>query len=335
MASRRQALSQRRKAVGFTQESLAERLGVERSTVIRWEAGDSEPLPSIRPNLARALHVSIDQLAELLTTSENAGMARGLPAHPEADPGATTPVLLTDQQPDAAELGVLIHPQVTETVEALRRALRSAGVSAEDLAAMLLIGGSSRVPLAAPGADVPEPPQTEPSQTEPPNLPAPGVLPLEVTPADVQRRPRGSQRFRRFAAVGLFVLALPAAWVSAPFSASLGATSSQLGTGTTAAVAASLAPNPGNSPVQAGTAGAGITAPAVIPADEPVPPGATVVQPAHTTSAPGHSRTVRRSAPPTTAHPPAPRIPAWVIPAANASNRWGGLSQIRQAGNFW
>ena len=81
MALRRQGLSQRRKAVGLTQESLAGQLGVERSTVVRWEAGDTEPLPWIRPKLARALHVSIDQLAELLTTSENADTTRA----PSAD----------------------------------------------------------------------------------------------------------------------------------------------------------------------------------------------------------------------------------------------------------
>ncbi|MDQ5856568.1 MAG: helix-turn-helix domain-containing protein, partial [Actinomycetota bacterium] len=72
MALRRQGLAQRRKAVGLTQEALAQRLGVERSTVVRWEAGDTEPLPSIRPNVAHALQVSLDQLAELLTEDQNA-----------------------------------------------------------------------------------------------------------------------------------------------------------------------------------------------------------------------------------------------------------------------
>ena len=67
MALRRYGLSQRRKAVGFTQESFAERLGVERTTVVRWEAGETEPLPWVRPKMARALEVSIDQLAQLLT----------------------------------------------------------------------------------------------------------------------------------------------------------------------------------------------------------------------------------------------------------------------------
>lgn len=70
MAARRQQFSQRRKAVGFSQESLAEWLGIDRSTVARWELGETEPLPWIRPKLARAIQVSIDQLDDLLTDAE-------------------------------------------------------------------------------------------------------------------------------------------------------------------------------------------------------------------------------------------------------------------------
>ncbi len=66
MAARRQRLAQRRKTVGFSQERLAERLGIDRSTVARWEAGETEPLPWLRPKLARVLQVSIEQLDDLL-----------------------------------------------------------------------------------------------------------------------------------------------------------------------------------------------------------------------------------------------------------------------------
>lgn len=66
MASKRQRLAARRKTLGFSQERLAERLGVERSTVVRWENGESEPQPWIRPKLASVLQVSLERLDELL-----------------------------------------------------------------------------------------------------------------------------------------------------------------------------------------------------------------------------------------------------------------------------
>ena len=55
-----------RRAAGHTQESLAELLGVDRTTVARWERGTRHPHPWFRPKLAAALHVSQDRLAVLL-----------------------------------------------------------------------------------------------------------------------------------------------------------------------------------------------------------------------------------------------------------------------------
>jgi DNA-binding XRE family transcriptional regulator len=66
MASKRRRFAQYRRSVGFTQESLAEALGVERSTVVRWEAGQNEPQPWMRPKIAQALRISIEQLTDLL-----------------------------------------------------------------------------------------------------------------------------------------------------------------------------------------------------------------------------------------------------------------------------
>lgn len=68
MAAKRHRLAQRRKALGFTQEQLAERLGVDMTTVRRWESGETAggPLPWLRPKLARHLQVSAEQLDELL-----------------------------------------------------------------------------------------------------------------------------------------------------------------------------------------------------------------------------------------------------------------------------
>lgn len=66
MATRRDALAARREALGLTQEALAHELGVELSTVGRWERGALTPQPWRRPDLARALQISLDELDELL-----------------------------------------------------------------------------------------------------------------------------------------------------------------------------------------------------------------------------------------------------------------------------
>jgi transcriptional regulator with XRE-family HTH domain len=67
MAFKRHRLTQRRLAVGLSQEGLADVVHVDRKTVGRWEAGRGEPQPWMRPRLARALKVSLDDLDDLLT----------------------------------------------------------------------------------------------------------------------------------------------------------------------------------------------------------------------------------------------------------------------------
>jgi len=57
---------QRRKALGLTQENLADALHVERSTVARWERAETEPQPWLRPRLAALLKVSAAELESLL-----------------------------------------------------------------------------------------------------------------------------------------------------------------------------------------------------------------------------------------------------------------------------
>lgn len=66
MATKRMRLAQRRKSAGYSQDKLAERLGIERSTVVRWETAESEPQPWVRPKLAAALNVTLDELESLL-----------------------------------------------------------------------------------------------------------------------------------------------------------------------------------------------------------------------------------------------------------------------------
>jgi transcriptional regulator with XRE-family HTH domain/tetratricopeptide (TPR) repeat protein len=67
MVTKRPRLVQRRLAAGLSQEALANALRVERSTVVRWESGDTRPQPWLRPRLAQALGLSLDELDGLLT----------------------------------------------------------------------------------------------------------------------------------------------------------------------------------------------------------------------------------------------------------------------------
>ena len=52
-----------RKQLGLTQEALAERVGVARQTIVKWEAGESAPDLPLAARLAEALEVSLDDLA--------------------------------------------------------------------------------------------------------------------------------------------------------------------------------------------------------------------------------------------------------------------------------
>lgn len=66
MVVKRRSFAQARKAAGYTQEGLAERLGVDRTTVARWEAGKAEPKPWQRPRIAEAFGLSLCEFNQLL-----------------------------------------------------------------------------------------------------------------------------------------------------------------------------------------------------------------------------------------------------------------------------
>ncbi len=126
-AAKRRRLAQRRKAIGLTQERLAEQLGVERTTVVRWERGETQPLPWLRPKLAQALRVSADRIEELL--------ADGAPASPQGPTAVPrqVPAAVADFTGRAAEL------------QALTAMLDQAGAGAPGTVVISAIGGTAGV----------------------------------------------------------------------------------------------------------------------------------------------------------------------------------------------
>lgn len=69
MAARREDFIKRRKLLGFTQESLAQTVGVDRSTVGRWETGQVDPQDWNRPALMKSLRITADELDSLINVS--------------------------------------------------------------------------------------------------------------------------------------------------------------------------------------------------------------------------------------------------------------------------
>jgi transcriptional regulator with XRE-family HTH domain len=107
---RRVKLRAARTAAGYTQEELAAALYLDRTTIVRWEAGRHTPLPYLWPKLATLLGVSKERLQTLFADEELPGphdLQAYLPpttVHPPAwssvggpHPSATTPINLPDR----------------------------------------------------------------------------------------------------------------------------------------------------------------------------------------------------------------------------------------------
>ena len=69
-ASFGERLKQLRKDKGFTQQELADEVGVSRRVIIYYERESQHPPSSILPGLAKALTVSIDELLDLKATKK-------------------------------------------------------------------------------------------------------------------------------------------------------------------------------------------------------------------------------------------------------------------------
>lgn len=60
-----QQLKKFRELRGFSTRQLAQRIGVQHSTIVRWERGEADPRPQHVRALAYALHVGIHKFAEV------------------------------------------------------------------------------------------------------------------------------------------------------------------------------------------------------------------------------------------------------------------------------
>jgi transcriptional regulator with XRE-family HTH domain len=58
-----QVMRSRREAMGLTQSQLADVAGVDKRQIRRYEAGEAQPPLPVAANIAKALHISLDELA--------------------------------------------------------------------------------------------------------------------------------------------------------------------------------------------------------------------------------------------------------------------------------
>lgn len=65
---RRDKLKEAREAAGKSQEKVAELVGVDRSSVSRWERGDSTPTPDQRAPYAESIDVTLQELHAMLSS---------------------------------------------------------------------------------------------------------------------------------------------------------------------------------------------------------------------------------------------------------------------------
>ncbi|MFJ9517529.1 helix-turn-helix transcriptional regulator [Kitasatospora sp. NPDC101801] len=119
MTSKRDGLAGRRAALGYSQEGLADRLGIATSTVVRWENNRATPQPHQRPKIAMLLKVTASELDALLTSQPTA----------TTDPALSESHLDTGDVDDMKRRDVLGLLAITGALITLPRAEAAAGTS--------------------------------------------------------------------------------------------------------------------------------------------------------------------------------------------------------------
>jgi molecular chaperone DnaK len=139
----------RKKPVGF--EILGKPEGIERLGGIDFDA-------AVFSHVAKALGGKLEELDEddPAVISAVARLRDEVVEAKEAlssDTDVSIPVLLpnisTEVRLTRAELEAMVRPALSDSIEAMKRALRSANVTPDQLHSVLLVGGSSRMPLVA------------------------------------------------------------------------------------------------------------------------------------------------------------------------------------------
>ncbi|MGH4008873.1 MAG: helix-turn-helix transcriptional regulator [Pseudonocardiaceae bacterium] len=137
MVVKRRSFARARKAAGYTQEGLAERLGVDRTTVARWEAGETEPHPWQRPKIAEAFGLSLCEFNQLLSDIGTTGRTVGISASP-----VEAPTLPDDARTLLNELAVIASVSGVTWEELMRwlsrRLVLKQGIAATVLPAFCL-----------------------------------------------------------------------------------------------------------------------------------------------------------------------------------------------------
>jgi actin-like ATPase involved in cell morphogenesis len=139
----------RRKAVGF--ELIGTPEGIERLGGIDF---DEAVFAHVRGALGDALdHLDPDEPASVAAMARLRQECIDAKEALSSDTDVSIPVLLPHLQTEVRltrrEFEEMIRPPIGETIVALRRSIRSANVGNDEISAVLLVGGSSRIPLVA------------------------------------------------------------------------------------------------------------------------------------------------------------------------------------------